>query len=68
MFILFRERKNHNSSHRWYRRLDGRRIPTWAMVQINIFNRRYRSGDGVYNVEPRGIVMKMSDYDNGVYR
>lgn len=68
MFIFFQEKRNASSEHRWYRSLSGQHIPTRTMVSIAKFNRRYRSGNGVYNVEPRGIVMKMSDYDNGVFK
>lgn len=67
MFVNFKEHRTASSEHRWYRRLDGKWLPTWAMVSIAKFNRRYRSGNGVYNVVAPGIVMKMSDNDNGVF-
>lgn len=68
MFVNFREVKRNNVEHRWYRRTDGHYMPTWAMVAISRFNRRYRSGNGIYNVVSPGIVMKVADYDNGVLR
>lgn len=66
MFINYREQLQASSERRWYRRTDGRYLPTWAMIVVSRFARKYRSGNGIYNVSEFGV-MKVSDYDTGVF-